>query len=788
MAGEDRGGSGGSVSSREGLALRRASPWPMPSVLGPGVAIALLVGASLSSLLADLPPNGIALALAVVSAGVWCWVPRGRWIAALLFGLTWACVHGGWALQQRIAPELEGRDLDVRGRVIGLPQFYPRLQRFDFEVEAGEGEAAVLAGRRLRLGWYGEAPKLAPGSRWQLQLRLKRPRGVINPGGFDFERHALERRLAATGYVREQPGNRELEAGGGIDALRERLSQAIGWAVGSVRARFVQALALGDTRGLDENDWETLRATGIAHLIAISGFHVGLVAGFGALLLRLAYRLVPALALRIPLPQSAAFSALLFAGGYTALAGFALPTLRTWLMIAAVLLQVLFRRRLDAWQSVAWAAIVIVLVDPLSVLSAGFWLSFLGVVWLIWCLPHEPATRPVRALFTAQGVMSLSLLPLTVWFFGQASLVGPVANLIAVPWVSLVVVPLALIGTGLSLIFEPLGAPWFIASGWAMQALWTPLELASQWRGALIYLPAPDAIAFVLATLGAFWLLLPRAVPGKWLASLLFLPLLWPARDRPASGEADIWLLDVGQGLSLLVRTKDHALVYDAGPAYAGGLDLGEAAVVPALRALGVSRLDAYVESHGDNDHAGGSDALLRAFAPSRVYASDPTRASAIRCESGDDWEWDGVRFQLLHPPPHFPYLKNDSSCVLRIETAGASALLPGDISDVIESRLLREQSDRLKSDLLIVPHHGSRSSSTTAFLGAVDPELALIGVGHRNRFDLPRPDVLQRYADAGIEVLDTADAGAIRLRLGPPGVTSVASSRETGRRYWQEE
>lgn len=755
--------------------------------LGVATASAMLTGTLAALMLPRLPLPTLAAALALIGLISWVFLRPLRLPGALLLGFAWTCLQGGWSLDARLPHALEGQDLQVSGTVLGLPLQAAAQQRFDFRIDAGEGPAQSLAGRLVRLGWYGDAAAPAPGSRWQLQVRMKRPRGTVNPGGYDFERHALERRLAATGYVRESAGNRELSPGRGIDRLRQRLSDSIARAVGDPRARFVQALAVGDTRGLDERDWEVLRATGIAHLIAISGLHVGLVAGFGALLLAGLYRLWPTAGLRLPLPQAAAFAALASAGGYTALAGFALPTVRTLLMIAAALLAVLLRRPGRTWHSLALALLAVLIVDPLSVLGAGFWLSFLGVVWLLWCLPREGNVAPWRLLLSAQGVMSLSLLPLTVWFFGQASVVGPFANLVAVPWVSFVVVPVALCGTALALLWEPLGTPCFIAAAWLMQGLWSGLEPLAAWRGALVYLPEPSLAAFALALFGAFWLLLPRGVPGKALAAVLLVPLLWPARSVPAEGEAELWLLDVGQGLSILVRTHSHALLYDAGPAYPGGLDMGDAAVLPTLRALGIGRLDAFVESHGDNDHAGGSGAVIRGAVPARVLASDPRRTPAEPCAGTPPWEWDGVRFSLLHPPPDFPYLKNDSSCVLHIDTAGADALLTGDISTAIEDRLLRTQRAELRADVLQVPHHGSRTSSGAGFIAAVAPRLGLIGVGHRNRFDLPRADVLQRYADAAVEVGGSAESGAIRLRLGRAGVTSIERWRERDPHFWRE-
>jgi competence protein ComEC len=829
---------------------------PILPTLGLASATSATAGALLALSLPALPAFWLCLTTLGMGLAALLFAPHARPLAAFALGLAWTCAQGSLALAQRLPADLEGRDLRHELRIAGLPRAGAASLRFDADVLDGP-----LRGRRIRLGWYEGAPALEPGSRWSLSLRLKRPRGTLNPGGFDFERHALERGLAATGYVRDSAQNRRLAPGGGVDALRARLSRAIACAIdgcprqgtepgladmraragsavdlfdgcrhaGSAggaedgcpsqsapgiaaasresgtsvpargpapfgrghgaglrpenRARFVQALALGDTRALDEHDWEVLRATGIAHLIAISGLHVGLVAGFGALLMRGLHRAWPGLGLRLPLPQGAALAALLAAGSYTALAGFGLPTLRTLLMIAAALLGVLLRRAAGTPQAFALSLIALLAADPLGLLGAGFWLSFVGVAWLLWCLPRERVQPAWRALLSAQGVMTVSLLPLGVWFFGQASIIGPFANLVAVPWVSFVVVPVALLGIACELVVAGAGQPCFLGAAWLMDALWTPLEHAAAWHGTIAWLPEPTLIAFVFALLGAFWLLLPRGVPGKTLALFLLLPLAWPRGSPLTRGEVDTTLIDVGQGLSVLVRTRGHALLYDAGPALEGGLDQGEAAVVPALHALGVRALDAYVESHGHNDHAGGSGAVLRAFAPARVFASDPARKAAA-CRGS--WNWDGVRFEFLHPPADFPYLDNDSSCVLRALAPGGTLLLPGDISATVEARLLRQHD--LHADVVVVPHHGSRTSSSPAFVRAVAPRIALFGTGHGNRFGLPRPEVVARWRAADAQILQSADRGAISVRLGRGGVQAPQARRDTQPRWWRED
>ena len=768
----------------------RPGPAFAPTPYGLATAAALLAGVLLVQGFPVLPSSEAATALAVAGMIGWSCGGYARVAGTIILGVGIACLHGQAALSQRLPSELSGQELMLEGQVLGLPIIEADASRFEFRVDQGQGPAAVLVGRKLRLGWYAHppdaVPEIEPGSRWRLRVKLRPPRGLVNPGGFDFERRALEQRIAATGHVLDPRGALRLAPGQGIDALRGRLSAHMRAVVPGASSRFVAALGLGDTRSLDDHDWQVLRATGLTHLIAISGFHVGLVAGFGVLLARLAYRAAPTLGRHWPMPQGTAMSALLLAAAYTALAGFALPTVRTLLMIAVVLLARLLRRPQAAAQTLAIAVIVVLLVDPLSVLAPGFWLSFLGVAWLMWCLPVDRGQGWLRPYLKAQGIAVLGLLPPSIWFFSQASLVGPLVNLVGIPWISLAVVPLCLLGIGLWPASESAAAICWQGAAALMDLLWTGLETVAAWPRALIWLPEPGLAAILLASLGAFWWLLPRGVPGKPLALLLLLPMLLPRLDRPGPGEADVLLLDVGQGLSVLVLTRDHALLYDAGPAMPRGLDLGETVVVPALRAVGLRQLDRLVLSHGDNDHAGGAGAVLSAFPATRVYApfgAGPPQASV--CQTGLHWNWDGVDFTVLHPPPHFPYQRNESSCVLRIDAAGASALLPGDIGRHVETRLVRHSW--VAADLLLVPHHGSDSSSSLDFIAAVRPTLALAGLGQDNRFRMPKPVVLGRYQRYGVAWHDTAGSGAIRLRLGVHGPGPVHRLRQERPRYWRD-
>ena len=783
---------------------------------GLAVAAALLAGVAGCLRLPALPP--VAAAWLVLVAGLVLWWRSGlpRFAGALLCGFALASLHAGAAMSLRLPVALERADVVASGTVVDLPLHEPGRTRFRFRVDDDGSQEAALRGRLLQLSWYADrgdrgdraqGALLRAGSRWELHLRVRAPRGLRNPGTIDAEKRALAARIAATGYVRDPELARELAPARGIDAWRGRMAERIEASVPSPSSRFVRALALGDTRGLQEADWTTLRAAGLTHLIAISGFHVGLVAGFFALLAAGAWWLLPQLGRRLPRMHAAAIAALLGAIAYAAVAGFALPTVRTVLMIGVVVLARLLRRAHHIVDALALAAIAILLADPLAVLAPGFWLSFGGVAWLVWCLPDDAGTgadsdggrwrNVLRGFLGAQAVATIGLLPLTVMLFGQASLAGPLANLVAIPWWSLVVVPLALLGTAAEAMHAGIGAwPWRLAA-WAFDLTWPGFEWLADSPLSLLWLPQPEWFAVPLALAGAAWLLLPRGVRGKPLALLLWLPLLWPQRGLPPEGSADVIVLDVGQGLSVLVRTANHTLLYDMGPARPGGFDAGAGTVVPALHALGIRHLDMAVVSHGDNDHAGGYASVMQSFPAALVLMPDgmlerrkprlprfAASAAPTDCRSGQSWTWDGVAFRFLHPPRYFPYLDNESSCVLKVEARQGSALLAGDIGEVVERGLVRREGASLRSDVVLVAHHGSKGSSDPAFVAAVDARLALVSAGHDNRFGHPAPEIVARWEASGARIAATPATGAQRILLGPRGIAFTAE-RKARRRLW---
>lgn len=717
---------------------------------------------------------------------------------ALLLGFAWAGAFAQWRMADRLDAALEGRDLPVTGVIASLPQPFERGVRFEFEVERAEAPLP----RRVLVSWYNgltpdEFQDVLPvraGERWRFTLRLKRPRATANPFAYDWELAALERGIGASGYVRPR-GERER-----LEAMVYRPAYLVERAREGVRARIraalpdhpyagvLVALAVGDQRAIEAADWQTFTRAGVGHLMSISGLHVTMVAGLAAWLVAAAWRRSERLTLALPARKAAAIAGMLAAGAYCLLAGFAVPAQRTLYMLTVVAAALLADRAQSSSRVLAAALALVVLVDPWAVVSPGFWLSF-GAVALMFYVGAAPASHPLWAWGRAQWAVTVGLAPLTLALFQQVSLVSPLANAIAIPVVSLVVTPLALVAA-----IPPLEGIARIAHA-VLAALMALLDLLAQAPAAVWRQHAPIAWTLAPAALGVAWLLAPRGVPGRVAGLPLLLPLFVVRPPGPAPGTAWITFLDVGQGLATVVRTAHHTLVYDAGPGYSVDADAGNRVVVPFLRATGVTGLDAMVVTHNDNDHAGGAAAVMRTLPPSLLLSSlaadHPAQALApyrVPCYAGQRWEWDGVRFEMLYPTPE-SYDRdlrraNWRSCVLRVTAQGRRALLTGDIEARDEQALLAGGAD-LGADALLVPHHGSRTSSTAAFLDAVGPGVAVFTVGYRNRFGHPRADVVARYAERGVRMLRTDRTGALALTLDAQGL-GVSAWREAAPRYWR--
>lgn len=748
----------------------------MPNLLR--LAPGFLLGVIVACAAPDLPPRVWSLA-GMSMAAVACFIAPRRLVpvAAFVLGATYLWADARSVIDAMWPSAHDGEDVTMRIEVLGLPDSGERHTRFDARVLEADG---LATGARLRLNWYAPAPTLHPGDVIDATLRLRRPRGMLNPGGFDFERHALVERIAANGYVRE--GRVLQDAGSGtIDRLRLHIAEHIDQRVAEpTAAALLKALAIGDVRGLDDDHWDVLRATGTSHLIAISGLHVGLVAAFGAGGLFCLYWCFPRLGLRWPRPLALAVGAVISAMAYAVLAGLGVAVLRTVLMIALALTAVLLRRTIRRIDSLLLAALVIVAFDPLTVLGAGFWLSFIGVAFLLWAVTG--AEWRLAGLWRTQVAMSLGLMPVGAWWFAQTSVIGLFTNLVAVPWITFVIVPLALLAMAVDALCGWPGL--FLLPAKLLEPLWWLLAKSAESPFAEWHFAHFELWALLFALVGVAYALLPRGVPMRGAALCLVLPLLWPRTGTLREGEFELIVFDVGQGLSALVRTRDHALLFDTGPRFGESSDFGEVVVVPSLHALGLRRLERLVVSHLDDDHSGGRRSVLQAF-PEAVQLVGNDADPAARCESGDRWQWDGVDFEFLHPPRHFPDLDNDNSCVLRVYSSAGSALLPGDIGELIEQRLAKTQGSALDVDVVIAAHHGSKHSSSPEFVAATSADAVVFARGWRNRFGHPAPDVVTRWQEEGARIIDTAVQGAVRIGFLADGRT-IRAVRDLDSRFWR--
>lgn len=772
--------------------------------------------------------------LCLLAAWRWPIIRFLAWPAAFLLGFCWAGNMAQGRLAEGLDPAMEGRDVRVAGVISGLPQRLDNGLRFEFEVErlekvdqadqtTGLPEAGLPG--PLLLSWYqrrgrvsshraGDEPDVAGlpdlrvGQRWSLTVRLKRPHGNVNPHGFDYEAWLLEQGIRATGHVRASREHRLLDefvATPGIwvehvrESIRARFERQL---AGRPYAGVLTALVMGDQRAIDARQWQQFSRTGITHLVSISGLHVTMLAGLAYAMVGVFWRRWPALMLRCPAQRASVVAGFLAAFAYCLIAGFAVPAQRTLYMLAVAALALWTGRTTTVSRVLMLALLPVLLIDPWAVLMPGFWLSFGAVGVLFYVATGRLGQEHwLRAWGRTQWAVTLGSLPLLLLMFQQFSLVSPLANAVAIPVVSFIVTPLALASVLPFLSFLLIPAEWVFE--WLM---WLVSWLAD-WPWAVWQQAAPPTGLWLAGLAGCVWLLLPRGFPARWLGAFALLPLLTYLPPRPAEGAARVTVLDVGQGLAVHVQTARHDLVYDTGPVYTAEADAGNRVLLPYLRAVGVFSLDGVVVTHRDTDHSGGAESLLDGLPVGWLMSSlefeHPLSAMPVRalsCQAGQAWVWDGVRFTVLHPAAAqyaLPGRKtNDMSCVIRVATAGGSLLLTSDIEAVSESGILTRalasgQGDLLRSAVLLAPHHGSRTSSSPAFIEAVGAKTVIFPVGYRNAFGHPRAEVVERYRDTGAALRRTDAEGALVVNLpespadaGGGGV-SVQGERARHPRYW---
>ncbi len=748
-------------------------------------------------LLPRLPgPAWVALCAVAVLSGL---CRRGRaWraLSGVAAGMAVMLLQGNLLLQARLPQGCEGESLVLRGVISSLPRssrLWEDTVRQRFEFEPLEVTPAHCRGpRRLLLSYYG-AQQLVPGQHWSFDAIVYRPWGLANPASFNMQAWYAQSGIDGVGRVRTR-GARQLPAAPGPATWHQRLRRAVSagierLALGPDSRAILRAITVADRSGIDGRLWSLFQQLGVSHLLVVSGLHVGLLAGAGYLAGGLGRRLLQLVGRDAPrLPGWAALSA---AGAYAALAGFSLPTRRALCMLACFILAGLLSRRAGAAGNLLVAGVVVLLLNPLAVLGSGLWLSFGAVTALLWLACWHPSGPAWRRAPGTHGFMALAMVPLGALWFGGSSLVAAPANLLLIPLAGLYIVPLALSGAAL----YPL-SPGLAATLWRWAALPSEhgLPVLQRWLAGgddWWYLAlAPGLPEVALAVCGVALLAVPATLRLRLLGAALVLPLLLPPRGDPgAPGDRlRVTVLDVGQGTAVLVERGGRVLLYDTGGGDPAGLNMATTVILPYLRAAGIRRLDTLVISHPDLDHSAGAGSLLRALPAERLlYGGEPAPGEGARpCVAGLAWRWPGgERFQVLSPAPGEVLGTNDASCVLQVTAGGYRLLLAGDIEAERERELVRYWRAQLGSDWLLVAHHGSRTSSSGAWLKAVGATVAVFSRGHGNRFGHPHPDVEARIRTTGATIYDTAVGGALIFEPGPGGAVVVRQWRHERPRFW---
>lgn len=783
-------------------------------------AIGFLLGCWIVMFFSELPSLGV---LCVVVGGCfylafYCrdltvelpWMGQCRWvhlplmIGCCFLGVLWQGWHCRGLLRQQLSLEQEGKHLSVLGTISDLPRCDKANCSFTFQIQELEGRVNPMS---VRLSWYGVNRRLHVGERWRLTVRLKRPIGTLNPGGFDFEGWCWQRHISAKGNVNNSRQNQYegISKGYSVSRWREKLLKACrdlleGEALGGV----VMALNLGWTQAITHEQREVVQRTGTAHLLAISGLHVGMVAGLIGLLLRWMWSFIPVVTRSVPAPTMGAFGAMLAAVVYSEMAGFACSTQRACVMCALLVLPKIVHRHMTVKTALFRAVWVVLFWDPCVVQSSGFWLSFMAVFVLVYARYTQNVSRWVQHL-EGQWVCLIGLLPLSCWYFHQVSLVSVLANLIAIPVVGFVVLPLVLLGSALAIPQVFLAKILFCCALKILTVLGFGLACLSQKNWAIWSYSFSHSWEFLVVCSGCALVVFTRK-KWRWVGLMGVSPLILPNISVLSTGEFKLTVLDVGQGLATVISTRHHTLIYDTGAQFSPQLDCGQQIVIPYLILEKIKKIDTLVVSHGDNDHAGGAMAILKQWPVEKLYTSDPDRFTKrernqaefsfttealqskitppTECVAGTQWEWDGVKFEFLHPPPDPLFKANNQSCVLKVSSQHGAVLFPGDIEKSAEQWLVENSPQKLASSILIVPHHGSKTSSTLSFIEAIHPQLAILSYGYLNRYHHPDSLVIERYHNAQIVTLNTVNSGAISCIVGSKGFWS--QYRAQHQEFWR--
>jgi competence protein ComEC len=720
--------------------------------------------------------------------------PKFRFPVLLIAAYLWACLNIQQSLDLRLADDYENQVLTLEGVIADIPEQRPGSIRFIFRPDSIAGYSHPLPDL-IRLSWYRSDQKLHAGQRWRLLVKLKVPSGYQNPGGFDYERWLFVKRIGAVGYVKSSDLNQLIKSPSrwNIDRWRSQIGQGIEqYCADCLQVGLIKALTIGYRADIPVRHRKLLQDSGTAHLLAISGLHIGMISalffGLGRWIWQLGFYRIGYN--RLQFSATLAFSAGLI---YAALAGFSLPTVRALIMLSVVFLALVFRSGINLLNSIAIAVVAILVFDPLAVGSSSFWLSIsalLIIAFAQYLLSHQ--TSRWKQIVVIQLLFSVLFIPLGIVLFGQLNPASFIANLVAIPLVSLVIVPIALFASLLAGFDLSFAEGLFMASNKLLELLLDYLEVLL--KSGLAAFPG-GGIPYTLLGLSAMGLLIimmPRGFPGKMPATLLvLLPFLWQ-RAEIEFGTYRLTLLDVGMGTSAVIQTRHHSLVYDFGPGNSQGFSAAQWVLVPFLKHSGIRNPDLMIISHVDADHSGGFNSYRQNYDPAKLVSGTPDEVekrfglpSAIRsCHRFPPWTWDGINFEFVSPPATSKLKSiNNRSCVLRVRGIHTS-LLTGDIEAEQEFRLLSTMPDKLNASVLLAPHHGSNTSSTPRFLQKVSPQVSIFTVGKNNRWKFPNAGVLEAYGLINSRIYRTDRDGAITIQSSASGL-KVDSYRKTGLKPW---
>ncbi|MBC8493800.1 MAG: DNA internalization-related competence protein ComEC/Rec2 [Candidatus Thioglobus sp.] len=670
----------------------------------------------------------------------------------------------------------------VTGTITDLPQEKPEKTQFTLNV------SKPYQGK-IKLAWYGQpSSPLKSGDQWQFLTKIKHNNGYQNEGGFDYEQWLFYQQFDATGYVKRSNNNQLLASNNivSINTIRQYIRQHLSEYLFKLEfSGVINALIIGDRSRISPEQWEMFKDTNTTHLSVISGLHIGLISGFVFLLVSFLWRHCYRCTLKLPASVVGAYFGLISALIYALIAGFSIPTQRAFIMAGVVFLSVILRRSHNIWQLYGLALLLVLISNPLSVFSIGFWLSFYVVGVIVYGVKQHQDKHWLFRLLYIQLLISIATLPLIAWFFSSGSLLSPIANLASIPVFSFITTPFSLLGAIFSFTqFETLTQLIFSIANQSLIYLSILLNNLQLFEFNLWHYTPISSANLLWLIVAIFIALLPKSLKLRKLSYLILLLILLQPSKSLNTGEVVITTLDVGQGLSQVVRTKNHVLVFDTGAHYRSGFNMGEAVILPYLRTKRIDNVNSIIISHGDNDHIGGLDSLLKHMPVDRILSSvtnQITHANVKDCNSAPSWQWDGVSFKMLNLGHSFT--GNNASCVLQISNKHFSALLTGDIEKTAEHHLINIWGNQLQSDILISPHHGSKTSSSELFLSTVKPAKVIISSGYKNRFNHPAADIIKRYQQHNIEPINTACAGQIDLKLGDQ--LRVKRYRKTHQRYY---